>query len=350
MTRFAWLQSRTQTLVTAAALAALAVAAAITGIHLAHLYDSLVAGCSANSDCPQADLKFLSHDNFLQHAFELLLRAVPALLGIFWGGPLLSRELETGTFRLAWTQTVNRSRWLVIKLALGGLLTIAIAGLLSVTVTWWYSDIDKVQANQYAVFDARDIAPIAYALFAFALGALAGAAIKRTLPAMAVTLGVFVFTRVAVVEWVRPHLLGPVHESVSLQGANDVGFIINNGGSVHLEARAEPIPNAWIQSTHIITNATGHVSTGAEQSAFLHQYCAAIAQPPPPSPAHQLVGPGPVAVHTCREQAGRVFHLLVAYQPAGRYWAFQWMEFGIFLFLALAAAAACYWWVVRRGS
>jgi hypothetical protein len=101
MTRFAWLQSRTQTLVACAALAALAITTAITGIHLSHLHGSLVAPCQRNGDCPQAISRFLSHDNFLQNALTLLLRIAPAVLGIFWGAPLIARELESGTFRLA---------------------------------------------------------------------------------------------------------------------------------------------------------------------------------------------------------------------------------------------------------
>jgi hypothetical protein len=49
-------------------------------------------------------------------------------------------------------------------------------------------------------------------------------------------------------------------------------------------------------------------------------------------------------------QAAKLFHVLVAYQPANRYWTFQWLEAGIFITLALLAAAGCYWWVTRRTS
>ena len=50
----------------------------------------------------------------------LLLLVVPAIIGIFWGAPLVARELETGTYRLAWTQSVTRTRWLAVKLAVVG--------------------------------------------------------------------------------------------------------------------------------------------------------------------------------------------------------------------------------------
>ena len=79
----------------------------------------------------------------------LLLLVVPLLIGMFWGAPLVSRELETGTFRLAWTQGVSRTRWLAVKLGLGALTSMAAAGLLSLMVTWWSSQLDQVNANPF---------------------------------------------------------------------------------------------------------------------------------------------------------------------------------------------------------
>ena len=52
----------------------------------------------------------------------------PALIGIFWGAPLVTRELEAGTFRLAWNQSVTRARWMAVKLGLIGLAAMATAG------------------------------------------------------------------------------------------------------------------------------------------------------------------------------------------------------------------------------
>src|SRR6476469_2951107 len=115
MTRFAWLQSRTQTLVVAAVLAALAVAATITGVQMAHLYSSLLGHCAIRCD-DFAISSFTLHDQFFQHLLDLVAQVAPALLGIFWGAPLIAREYETGTYRLAWTQSVSRSRWLLTRL------------------------------------------------------------------------------------------------------------------------------------------------------------------------------------------------------------------------------------------
>ena len=81
---------------------------------------------------------------FLQH-LSLVSLLVPALIGIFWGAPLVARELEAGTFRLAWTQSVTRTRWLAVKIALVGLASVLAAGLLSLLVTWWSSPLDRSQ-------------------------------------------------------------------------------------------------------------------------------------------------------------------------------------------------------------
>jgi ABC-type transport system involved in multi-copper enzyme maturation permease subunit len=343
-----------QTLIAVLMLAALAVAAAITGIQLSHLYTTLITDC--HTGCDLATQKFSGQDPFMSQLLDILARAVPALLGIFWGAPLLARELETGTYRLAWTQTVSRSRWLVTKLLLGAGATMALAGALTLTITWWYRALDPVTTTPYAVFDRRDIAPIAYALFAFASGALLGAVIRRTLPAMAATLGVFAFVRVATSIWIRPHLLTPIRKTISLDGASPTGPVhlgvtSQNGGSLSLVAQAPGPKNSWMLSSRVLTT-SGHSVSSAQISAFLHQHCPNIGAPPHASAPGQGVARavGPSAGRACQAQLARNFHLVVTYQPASRYWALQWLESGVFIALALAAAAGCYWWVTRRAN
>ena len=67
----------------------------------------------------------------------VLMYLAPALMGIFWGAPLIARELETGTNRLAWNQSVTRTRWTAVKLGLVGLAAVGTAGLLSLMISWW---------------------------------------------------------------------------------------------------------------------------------------------------------------------------------------------------------------------
>ena len=352
MTRFAWLQTRLQALGALGVLGVLVVVATVTGIQMSHLYDTLVAHCQTG--CDLATSQFLAHDTFLQNALTLLVRLIPPVFGIFWGAPLVARELESGSFRLAWTQSVPRSRWLIAKLATGVAATTVVMGLLMLTVTWWYRAIDKAGTNQYDVFDARDLAPIGYAVFAFAAGAFIGAVVRRTLPAMAATLGVAVFSRIATMLWVRPHLLPPRHLTISLLTADQFGFMSRNGGAVQLVARGSAPGNSWTLSSHFLTS-DGHRATASQLASFVRQHCPAIGPPPgAPGPSGGARVPVPEkvleGVQACRAQAAQTFHLAVSYQPAGRYWALQWLELGVFLALAALCVAGCYWWVTRRIS
>jgi ABC-type transport system involved in multi-copper enzyme maturation permease subunit len=351
MTRFAWLQVRTGSLVAAAILGVLAVVAAVTGIQLAHLYSTDVVHCQIG--CGLALQEFSNHDGFLQQAFDVLARAVPALLGLFWGAPLLARELETGSYRLAWTQSVSRSRWVLTKLAVGALGTVTAAGILTLVITWWYRALDKAGSNHYVLFDRRDVAPIGYALFAFAAGALIGVLVRRVVASMAATLAVFVAARIVTAVWLRSHLLPPLHKTMSLLSADGFGFESNNGAPLTIAAKGAAGSNAWTVSSQILTS-SGHRASSAQLSAFLHQYCPGIAVPPAPVPGvdHPIPAPPKVAASfdACRVEAARFFHLFVTYQPAGRYWPLQWLETGVFVVLALAALGGCYWWVTRRAG
>src|SRR6202042_2486531 len=116
----------------------------------ASLYDaSGLAACHAHGDCGQLANSFFDQakaDTVLTALYDagvVVMYAVPALIGVFWGAPLLTREIEAGTFRLAWTQSVTRTRWLAVKLGLIGAAAIATAGLLSLIISWWAAPIDR---------------------------------------------------------------------------------------------------------------------------------------------------------------------------------------------------------------
>lgn len=344
MIRFAWQQSRNQTLIAYGLLVAVAIAAIVTGIQLSHLYDSDVAHCQPS--CSLATQNYLAHDDFMDKTLDILSRAVPALLGLFWGAPLLAREFETGTYRFAWTQSVARNRWLAIRIGVAALATLILAALFSLTVTWWYHSRDKVGSNVYDVFDRRDIAPIGYALFAFAAGVMFGALLRRTVPAMAATLALFVLARVAVHLWVRPHLLAAKHTVVTLarQGPVQLGIGTSNG-AVHIFTQGGGPPNSWTLSSTMLTHSGQRITPG-QMTAFLQQHCPRLVNGTPPTsggvPAHD---PWP----QCLNEVSKAFRLDVAYQPVSRYWTFQWLETAIFLTLALAATATTFWLITKRG-
>ena len=217
MIRFAWLRFRTQAAVAAACWPSPPPSWLVTGIRLAHAYYAAVAACKPRGDCaaaraaPSPSHADLTADGLL----DALVLAVPGLIGMFWGAPLVAREFETGTFRLAWTQGVTRNRWLAAKLAVAGVASMAAAGLLSLMVTWWSSPIDRRTGQPAHVrhVPRRGIAPVGYAAFAFALGVTAGLLIRRTLPAMAVTLAVFaaVSRRLPRLGAAPPHPARPDH-------------------------------------------------------------------------------------------------------------------------------------------
>ena len=266
MIRFAWLRFRTQALVALGVLAVLAVVLAVTGIPLAHAYATAVAACEQqHHDCTTA-LSTLPRRTATARCSALLsalVIAVPALIGMFWGAPLAAREFETGTFRLAWTQGITRTRWLAVKLGVVGVASMAVAGLLSLMVTWWSSPIRTVKMEPLnpADFHVSGIAPVGYAAFAFALGVTAGLLIRRTLPAMAVTLAIFAAVTLAFPVWVRPHLLPPAQTTVPLSSASIDGVEQVGDGRMQVQTGPPDLPGAWVLSIQLTTPAGRPAST-----------------------------------------------------------------------------------------
>jgi hypothetical protein len=353
MIRFAWLQFRTQALVVFGALAGLAIVLVATGPHLAHLYDTTVRTCASEGNCGSATDVFLQHDAPLRGLLDIFTWVVPVVLGVFWGAPLVARELEQGTFRLAWTQSVTRSRWLAAKLALGALASMAVAGLLSFAVTWWSSPFDRITVDRFApdVFSERGIVAIGYAAFAFMLGVAAGVVIRRTLPAMAVTLVGFVAVRQVFTIWVRSALVAPSHLNVALNAQTPMGFAKSLDGPLTLNPQPPDLPNAWVYSTHIVDEHGRALTADA-----LSRACPGLGQFGPPGPPSaggaRVVAPAPQkvigALQDCIVKLGSTYHEVVAYQPANRFWTFQWIELGIFVAAAALLAGLCFWWVRRR--
>jgi hypothetical protein len=335
-----WRQFRTQSMVTLAALTATAIILGVTGPHLAHVFHSEIAACinqTGPNACASSTLSaFTNTDRFLQHFFGFALLGVPALIGAFWGAPLLTRELETGTHQLAWNQTITRTRWLTVKIGLIALASVIGAGLFSLMLTWWSHPLDQVNANRITppVFDQRWIDPIGWALFAFALGVTAGVLIHRTLPAMATTLAVFTAARFFWPLYVRAHLIPPVHETARV-GTVPYDWVGVTAGPTSPMLVHVSKPGAWILSDHTV-NATGHQIPGST----LFQLC----------PVTTTNGVTKTPPDSCFIQ--HLLHLgysktVLTYQPANRFWPLQGAETACLTAVALLLAAFCYWWVNR---
>jgi hypothetical protein len=292
---------------------------------MASQYHSALASCTASKICGN-----LANSLFLgSHAVGFLVimtLGVPALLGLFWGAPLVAAELETGTIRFAWMQSVTRRRWLALK---AGWLLLAAAvwgGAVSALVTWWSGPDNALQLDAFKPgrFDIMGIVPAGYSLFAMALGIAAGALLRRTLPAMAVTLAGFIAVRMVITELVRQHYMNAVTTTHSLA------------------ASYTPPGSYWQLAQNIIgpdgqaisTDGNGPLIGGVPLSAL-------------PASRQALIGKGGLrAVKSC-VRAGN-FRQFITYQPASRYWAFQGIETGISVLLAAALIAVTAIVVLRR--
>jgi hypothetical protein len=381
----AWRQSRAQIATVVVVMAFFAVLLAVTGPQLAHLYVSSaigtcqggVAACGAYAD------------DFLTHLFDndssiigrqlyagsgianwtvtqaggywplymfgiLVILAAPALIGIFWGAPLIAAELEAGTHYVAWTQTITRTRWLLVKLVLAGLTAVAVTEALSLMEAWWAAPISLAVArgaeystmamNQFnpLVFATHGITPLGYAAFAFALGVTVGMLVRRAALAMALTLGIFAALQVAMPLWIRPlHLFPPDHTLTTLGSWASVDVLARGEGpgqidSFTLTPGRFGQPEAWIFSV------SGAVNTAGEPVSAFPAACRPKLQTGGSAQATNT------ALLDCLDSQG--IRIAVIDQPASRYWAFQAAETAIYFALAVALLGYCFWRIRRRLS
>ena len=364
-----WRQFRAQAVTAVAALALFAILLAVTHPQLASLYaTSGFAGCQGGS-CGQLAFAFLGQLSNLTpfggpQAFRLLpaganlyvivytvgllfVLIAPAITGVFWGAPMIAREFENGTGRLTWNQSVTRARWLTVKLALTGAAAMAVTEGFSLLRAWWAAPISRAidlggsvsvfSGSRFSplTFATGGIVPLGYAAFGFALGVAAGLLIRRAVPAMALTLAVFVAVQVVMPLWIRPHLL-PADQTTAAIAATHATFSDFSGTSV-LTATAVPgQPGAWILSS-------GPVNAAGQPVSALPAACAQTAGSPVASGGTTA---SPSAVQRCL--AGHGIREAVRYQPASHYWPLQLTETAIFLVLALGLAGFCFWWLDRR--
>jgi ABC-type transport system involved in multi-copper enzyme maturation permease subunit len=345
VTWFAWRQFRLQSFVVLGLLVAMAVFFAITGPHLWSLYDGLKT-CKERGDCASLTNSVNNGYSTVFPFFLALSIALPGLLGIFWGAPLIARELESGTYRLAWTQGVTRARWVVTKLLVVGAASMVAAGLMSWMFMWWASPYNTLSADRFSssVFDAAYIAPIGYAAFALALGVAAGVLWRRTVPAMATTLVAFVAVRIPFAHFIRPRLMTPLTKVTTFKHAQNIGFERTPTGMSFVVGDANQ-PNALLVSNSIVGN-----HGGALTSNWLKTNCHALFnfEPNPAKNGPTSTGIKPSAFSDCMNKISASFHQVLSYQPASRFWTFQWIEMSIYIALALLLGAFSYWWVKHR--
>ncbi|GAA3413434.1 ABC transporter permease [Streptosporangium vulgare] len=351
-----WRQFRGSAAMTAAVLVVLTTALALTGPDLASRYSAGIAACTRDSSCDRFFDRFFGDYDLPFLAVSLVVLLLPALIGLFWGAPLITRELEAGTHLLVWNQSITRGRWLAVKLGLTGLVAVAAACLCGLAVTWWSAPLDKSAAPELAlmaplVFGARGIVPMGYAAFAFVLGVTVGMLVRRTLAAMALTLALFTVIQIAMPLLVRPHLMPPVTSVFELSKTNVDGIGINRDETqfVHivLESAVPGHAGAWVLSSDFVDPSgrtiAGSGTEGAVRTSTTSGPCA-----PPGAGAGAGAGAG---MEGCLVEVNRLgYRQRATYQPLERFWPFQWIETGIYALLTAVLTWFCFWWVRRRLS
>ncbi len=328
MTWLVWRQHRIQFYVGAALLAAFAVIIVITGVQVADQFRSAQAACAMHLQCRHLGGLFMG-----SHVVGFLVIATlgaPVLVGLFWGAPLVAAEAEAGTTQFAWMQSVTRKHWLVVKIGWMLLAAAIWGGVISALVTWWSSPNNAEQLNQFnpGRFDIMDLVPVAYSLFAMALGIAAGALLRRVLPAMAVTLAGFIGVRVVVALWLRPHYMSAVTVFSKVTGG------VNPPGAFWQIAQGVVGPNGQALAQ---PNNTPYID-GVPITA-LPGSCAPLAN-----------SAGPANPSASCTQALSHFRAFLTYQPADRFWTFQGIETGIFVALAFALIAVTAVVLLRRDA
>jgi hypothetical protein len=338
-----WRQFRVQFLVVAGVILATAIVLAATGAGLVDDYHRVTDSFINN-------LAYQPLRMWLYRIGLVLLYAVPPVIGAFWGAPLIARELESGTHRLVWGQSISRSRWLATKVGVTGLAAMAITGLLSLAVTWWSDPIDDAinagqESNDYLprmfppTFAARGLVPVGYAAFAFALGVAVGLAVRRTLVALAVTLTVVILVQAFTPPFIRPHLMGPTEQNITLTKDNVRGFMMSGDQANPMLRQLEVASGsvgAWKFSDKTLDKSGKEIST-------LPSWAIKCAPRDPHGPATT-----PEEQDACYQRlADEGYHQHIKYFAADKFWALQWREFGLFLLLAFALTGFSFWRIRR---
>jgi ABC-type transport system involved in multi-copper enzyme maturation permease subunit len=293
-----WRQHRGQAITGLGLLCALAVYGIVLGVAMRNSFSqNNLATCLAHSlgaSCPNSVATFdNSFGSLVNIGFWAVLLLLPGLIGVAVGGPLLGREMELGTWRLAWSQTVPRTRWLVIKLAVVGGGLIVLGAAMTLVITWYRAPMDRLTGHFiHNAYDYEGLVFTAYILFAFGLAVLAGQLLRRSIPAMLAALVPWVAIRLVVEFVLRPHFMAPLafSQKCPCSSSGPGNAIVN------------------------VPPATGHI--------------------------------GNLIVST----GGTGNSQLTYYQPASRLWEFQSIEAGIFVALTLISLGAAVWLVRRRAA
>jgi ABC-type transport system involved in multi-copper enzyme maturation permease subunit len=295
-----WRQHRKQIVFAGIVVALYTLALVLSGVHIVHSYQRLADQFSLNDG---GIIRYLPHATIV----------VPLLLGLFWGVPLIGKEYEDGTNKLAWTQGITRRRWLSAKL--GWMMGVAAVygTVLSAASSYCLRTEYKLGLDQFEWlhFDIHGLMPIVFAVFAVALGAMIGAWARRVMLALAVTLGIFVVLQGAIGLYIRPHYRSPQISRITQSYSTP---LVGGEGTLLSEKKTGPsMPQ---------NEAIWRLGYGFGQEKYYTK--------------------GDVRVNTLTTTQ--------RWQPARLFWPFQFVEAGIYLGLTAVLVAATYWLVLKRDA
>lgn len=312
-----WREQRTETIIAAGILVAVALVLLPTGLHMASAYhDEGLAACvraHPAAACGDAVSSFVAR---FQRTSSLLawLSLLPGLIGVLLAAPFVF-QFENGTYRLDWTQSITPRRWIAVKLGLAVAGALAASLALTVLVTWWRSPLVHLQGRMdNSVFDSEGTVVVGYTLFALGLALALGVIWRRAVPAVLVAFGAYVGARVFVDTWLRQRLTPPLETTWKLSGRDLAG------------AEPSAFKHAWVIS--------GWPSDAAGHRVMPH-FGACLSAPKGATAC--LVEHGPAYMHA-------------VYEPATRFWHMQAVETGLFGVAALVLIAFAAWWARRHAA
>lgn len=222
---------------------------------------------------------------------------LPPLIGIALAAPLVL-DFEHRTYRLAWTQSVGRSRWLITQLIIALLIAAAASALVAILVDWWYGPSDDIEGRLGNNFGFVGPALISYTVFALSTAVALGVITKRAFPTFVSATAVFVASQIVIGGFLRLHYLAPKERAAPLDA---------------------PIPPGdFIIRTRIVDR------DGSEVARL----------------------PCLIKDPDCIVPDG--LSTVIVYHPADRFWLFQGIETAIFVGMAVVLLAIAIWWVTRR--
>jgi hypothetical protein len=322
-----WRRYRTTLIATLGVLALIAVYLVIDGEMMRSSYHAFTSCRPIDSAACQYKFQVF-HDSYGQTGLiGVVLMFLPGIVGAFVGAPMLARELETGTFRYAWTQGVGRMRWAVAVL-LSGALGVAIVVAAFGALVMWHNqpllDSGDTPRLHTTIFPETGIAAAGWALVGFALGVLAGLIWRRVVPAIVTAFAAW-FGLAYLAATYRLHYLTPLTTT-----------------SLDRPAKALTINRWWTQSGARVSDNQINAVLSAIGAQF-NSNGGKVTVAPSGSASGNSIDPMQYLLQHGYTQ-------VTSYQPDSRYWTLQWIEFGWLAALVLLLLGAAFWLLRRRSA